>query len=56
LLADFLLNPSVSGTTGAIDRFKAYSILRPTGGAAVLDFNDHEIRTFERRLAEAQAA
>lgn len=54
-LAGIVSNPNLSGTFGAIDRFAAYKILRPTGGAAVLNFTRDEILYFERRLAQAAA-
>lgn len=54
-VASIVANPSLSGTHGAIDRFGAYKILRPTGGADVLEFKREEIAYFERRIAQAAA-
>lgn len=54
-IASLASSPSLSGTNGAVDRFACYRILKPTGGAAVLEFKDQEIEMYERRLLEAAA-
>jgi hypothetical protein len=54
-IASFAASASLSGTSGAVDRFSLYQILKPTGGLAVLNFTDHEIAIHERRLQQAAA-
>lgn len=54
-VAAIVANPSTSGSAGEVDRFTAYEALRSTGGAGVLEFADHEVRSFERRIAQAAA-
>ena len=44
-----------SSAPPVFDRFNAYKLLRPTGGAAVLGFEGNEVRVFERKLAQAAA-
>lgn len=54
-LAAISANPSATGAGSVLDRFSAYQLLRPTGGAAVLGFSDAETSNFERRILQAAA-